>query len=534
MNPQRYDYPSRRRVVYGTHGMVCASQPLAAQAGLDILKKGGNAVDAAISTAITLTVTEPTSNGLGSDTFALVWMKDQLYGLNGSGWSPKGISLDAVRAQGHTTMPERGWTPVNIPGAPSAWYTLSCRFGALPFSELFATAIDCARNGYPVSPTIARLWQNQFRQFSSVLKGESFRPWFDTFAQNGRTPAPGERWSCPDMADTLEELAATNCESFYRGALARKIDDFSRACGGYLRAEDLAEYEAIWVDPISARYKGYDVWELPPNGHGLVVLMTLNMLRNDHFTHHDDIETLHRQLEAMKLAFADGQKYITDPACMRRSVEQFLNPSYADARRAQITDRAQPPIAGDPACGGTVYLCTADGEGNMVSLIQSNYRGFGSGIVIPGTGISLNDRGYIEGLNLLSSMRLCSNVPAQSLIPAALDLLDEIKPLLAPGGRIYEQRACIYNALIQIPGVSAVKPQAAFYIFPKLDQARFGIRDDEQFALDFLREKHILVTHGGGFHWEKPDHFRIVFLPEQAVLLESARRLGEFLESYHQ
>ena len=399
MNPQRYDYPSRRRVVYGTHGMVCASQPLAAQAGLDILKKGGNAVDAAISTAITLTVTEPTSNGLGSDTFALVWMKDQLYGLNGSGWSPKGISLDAVRAQGHTTMPERGWTPVNIPGAPSAWYTLSCRFGALPFSELFATAIDCARNGYPVSPTIARLWQNQFRQFSSVLKGESFRPWFDTFAQNGRTPAPGERWSCPDMADTLEELAATNCESFYRGALARKIDDFSRACGGYLRAEDLAEYEAIWVDPISARYKGYDVWELPPNGHGLVVLMTLNMLRNDHFTHHDDIETLHRQLEAMKLAFADGQKYITDPACMRRSVEQFLNPSYADARRAQITDRAQPPIAGDPACGGTVYLCTADGEGNMVSLIQSNYRGFGSGIVIPGTGISLNDRGYSFSLD---------------------------------------------------------------------------------------------------------------------------------------
>ena len=152
MNPQRYDYPSRRRVVYGTHGMVCASQPLAAQAGLDILKKGGNAVDAAIATAITLTVTEPTSNGLGSDTFALVWMKDQLYGLNGSGWSPKGISLDAVRAQGHATMPERGWSPVNIPGAPSAWYTLSHRFGALSFSELFATAIDCARSGYPVSP----------------------------------------------------------------------------------------------------------------------------------------------------------------------------------------------------------------------------------------------------------------------------------------------------------------------------------------------------------------------------------------------
>lgn len=399
MNPQRYDYPSRRRVIYGTHGMVCASQPLAANAGLDILKKGGNAVDAAIATAITLTVTEPTSNGIGSDTFALVWMKDSLYGLNGSGWSPKGISLEAVRAQGHEKMPERGWTPVNIPGSPAAWYALSKRFGKLPFAELFTAAIDYARSGYPVSPTIAKLWNNQFKKFSTELKGDAFQPWFETFARGGRTPECGELWSCEDMARTLEELADTNCESFYRGELAQKIDAFSRKCGGYLRAEDLAEYEAVWVDPISVNYKGYDVWELPPNGHGLVVLMTLNMLRNDHFSHHDDPDTLHRQLEAMKLAFADGQKYITDPACMRRTVEQFLDPAYADRRRASITNFAQPPVAGDPACGGTVYLSTADGEGNMVSLIQSNYRGFGSGIVIPDTGISLNDRGFSFSLD---------------------------------------------------------------------------------------------------------------------------------------
>ncbi|MGI6028983.1 MAG: gamma-glutamyltransferase family protein [Candidatus Heteroscillospira sp.] len=421
MNPQRYDYPSRRRVVYGTHGMVCASQPLAANAGLDMLKKGGNAVDAAIAAAITLTVTEPTSNGIGSDTFALVWMNDSLHGLNGSGWSPAEISLEKVRAMGYETMPERGWTPVNIPGTPSAWYELSAKFGKLPFAELFAPAIDYARNGYPVSPVIARLWNNQFKQFSRELKAECFRPWFDTFAQGGRTPEPGEVWRCPHMADTLEILANTGCADFYHGALAKKMDAFSREHGGFLQADDLAGYKAVWVDPISVHYKGYEVWELPPNGHGLVVLMMLNMLRNDKFSGHDDIDTIHRQLEAMKLSFADGQKYITDPRVMRRSVEQLLSPDYADRRRALIGDTARPPVAGDPACGGTIYLTTADSEGGMVSLIQSNYRGFGSGIVIPGTGISLNDRGYSYSLDPNDDNCLApSKRPYHTIIPGFL------------------------------------------------------------------------------------------------------------------
>lgn len=393
MNPLIFPYPSRRQVVYGRRGMVCTSQPLAAGAGLDILKAGGNAVDAAVATAIVMTVLEPVSNGIGSDTFALVWAGGKLHGLNGSGYAPAALSGDLLRAQGYDKMPARGWVPVNVPGTPSAWRALSRRFGRLPFEKLFESAVRYAREGYPVSPVAAVQWREQCENFSRTLKAPCHRGWFDTFAPQGRAPEPGELWRSEDMARTLEELAETGCESFYRGKLAQKIDRFSRETGGYLRSGDLAGYEAEWVQPISIHYKGCDVWEIPPNGHGLVALMALNTLRNDRFPARDDARTIHLQLEAMKLAFADGQKYITDPAYMTRTVEQLLDPSYAQRRRSSITELAQPPLAGDPASGGTVYLCTADGEGNMVSLIQSNYMGFGSGVVIPGTGISLNDRG---------------------------------------------------------------------------------------------------------------------------------------------
>ena len=396
MNPHRYDYPSRRKVIYSTRGMVCTSQPLAAEAGLDMLKKGGNAIDAAIATAITLTVTEPCSNALGSDTFALVWVKDSIYGINGSGNAPKGISIEAVKALGYDKMPAQGMIPVTIPGTPSAWYEMHKRFGKLPFKELFAPAIDYARNGYPVSPTISKAWNKQAGEFAADLKGEMYEPWFKAY---GSAPRPGQVWKCEDLANTLEILAETDCRDFYTGDIAKKADAFFREHGGFLRYEDLAEYQAEWVEPIKVNYKGYDVWQIPPNGHGLVVLMALNMLRNDEFSHHDDVSTLHRQLEAMKLAFADGMKYITDPRDMRYKAEQFLDPSYADSRRALIGERAQPPVAGDPASGGTVYLSAADGEGNMVSLIQSNFKNFGSGIVIPGTGISLNDRGVSFSLD---------------------------------------------------------------------------------------------------------------------------------------
>ncbi|MEL7646843.1 MAG: gamma-glutamyltransferase family protein [Sedimentibacter sp.] len=392
-NPSEYKYGSRRNVVYGHKGMVATSQPLAAQAGLEILKKGGNAVDAAIATAACLTVVEPTSNGIGSDAFALVWFKDKLHGLNSSGYSPYGISIEKLKERGCTEIPKYGVIPVNVPGAPAAWAELSKKFGRLSLEEVLKPAIGYARNGFAVSVTVKNAWDRACDIYSRE-KGEEFKHWFETFTKNGRTPGYGELFKLPHHADTLESIGRTNAESFYRGAIADKIGYFFEKYNGFLSAKDLNDYKPQWVQPISVNYRGYDVWEIPPNGHGLVALMALNILKGYQFEGKDKSETFHRQIEAMKLAFADGQKYITDTNHMTRDVSLFLSDSYAEKRRNLIHESALMPQAGDPACGGTVYLCTADGDGNMVSYIQSNYMGFGSGIVVPETGIALNNRGH--------------------------------------------------------------------------------------------------------------------------------------------
>lgn len=392
-------YPSRRSLIYGRRGMVCTSQPLAAQAGLDMLKQGGNAVDAAIATAACMTVLEPTSNGLGSDAFALVWTQGKLHGLNASGRAPRSLTADAVRSRGHQAMPKRGWLPVMVPGAPSAWAELSQRFGRLPLRQVLQPAIDYAREGYPVSPVISQLWDRAYQEFSALPPAEEFQPWFDTFAPKGRAPRAGEVWSCPHMADTLEEIADTGAKAYYQGRLADAIDQFSQRTGGFLRKSDLEDYWCAWTDPIHIDYRGYDVWELPPNGDGIVALMALNILKGFDFTQRDTADPIHRQLEAMKLAFADGTHYVADPAAMEVSTQELLSEAYAARRRALIGPQALEPQHGDPHCGGTVYLCAADGEGNMVSYIQSNYVGFGSGIVIPDTGISLQNRGFSFSLN---------------------------------------------------------------------------------------------------------------------------------------
>jgi len=374
--------------------MVCTSQPLAAQAGLDMLKKGGNAVDAAVAVASALTVLEPTGNGLGSDAFALVWMEKEkrLYGLNASGPAPMGLDPDTLRKKYGSTMPKRGWDTVTVPGAVSAWSALSYRFGRLSFEKLLSPAIGYARGGYPVSPMISKLWNDGFRRFQAELKEESQQPWFATFVPNGRAPQPGEVVTLPWHAATLEELASTGGESLYRGKLAERIDQWARKTGGVLRKEDLESFYPEWVEPISTDYRGYTVSEIPPNGHGIVALMALNIMEGFQVDG-QEVERVHRQIESMKLAFADGQRYVTDPGFMRVTPEQMLSKEYAARRRALIGHDALTPEPGDPACGGTVYLCTADQEGNMVSYIQSNYMGFGSGVVIPETGISLQNRG---------------------------------------------------------------------------------------------------------------------------------------------
>jgi len=379
------DYLSLRQPVYAKN-VVATSQPLASMAGARMLLNGGNAVDAALAAAITLTVVEPTSNGIGSDAFAILWDGSSLKGLNASGRSPAGWTPE--RFANREEMPTRGWDAVTVPGAVSAWVELSTNHGKLPFKELFQPAIAYARDGYPVSPVIAEGWQRA----AAVLKNE---PGFaETF-----TPAPkaGETFRCEAMAKTLETIAETHGEAFYRGELAERILAFSDQCGGTMSKQDLAEHTADWVEPLNLPWFGYQIHEIPPNGQGIAALIALGILEQvgiDRCESPDDPESLHLQIEAMKLAFADLHEYISDPACMAMPPSSFLEPAYLKERAKQIDrNRAGSPPPGVPPKSGTVYLTAADASGMMVSYIQSNYMGFGSGIVVPGTGISLQNRG---------------------------------------------------------------------------------------------------------------------------------------------
>lgn len=387
-------YPTRRVTSVAQQGMVATSQPLAAQAGLDILKKSGNAVDAAIATAAALTVLEPTANGIGGDAFAIVWMKDNIYGINGSGPAPKNISIEALKSLGHKEIPRHGFVPVTVPGAPSTWAKLSERFGKLPLSEVLKPAIRYAEKGYPLSPVLAKYWNIAYDRYKALLKGPEFEHWFKTFASKGKPPKVGEVWRSQAHADTLRSIGETKAKSFYEGDIADKIVAFSEKHGGFFTKEDLANFEAEWVNPISVNYRGYDIWEIPPNGQGIVALMALNILKEFKFSSKESIDTYHKQIEAMKLAFTDGKAFIADQSTMSYKVKDLLSDEYARLRRSLITDKALEPKPGTPPSSGTVYLATADSEGNMVSLIQSNYMGFGSGLVVPNTGIALQNRGH--------------------------------------------------------------------------------------------------------------------------------------------
>jgi gamma-glutamyltranspeptidase / glutathione hydrolase len=382
-----FPYPSRRMPVLARN-VVATSQPLAAQAGLRMLLRGGNAVDAAIASAAALTVVEPVMNGIGSDAFALVWDGKSLQGLNASGRAPRAWKPE--RYAGHGRMPTEGWDSVTVPGVVSAWAGLSAKFGKLPFETLFEPAIDYARNGFHVSPVVASQWESQVPRLKD-------QPGFaQAFVRNGRAPRAGELFRFPEQADTLAEIARTRGESFYRGALAQHIADFSSACGGALDVDDLAAHQADWVEPISQGYRGYRVHEMPPNGQGIAALIALGIL--EHFelasTASDSVESLHLQVEAMKLAFADTYRYVADVSAMEIRGPSLLDPGYLKSRAQSIQrDRAGQAVPG-VAPSGTVYLATADASGMMVSYIQSNYMGFGSGVVVPGTGISMQNRGY--------------------------------------------------------------------------------------------------------------------------------------------
>jgi gamma-glutamyltranspeptidase / glutathione hydrolase len=368
--------------------VVATSQPLAAQAGVSMMAAGGNAVDAILATAITLTLVEPVSNGIGSDAYAIVWDGKQLHGLNASGRSPAGWTPEYFG--GAKEMPRRGWNTVTVPGCVSAWVELHQKFGKLPFERLFEPAIRYGREGFMVSPTIARQWALQ----AAELKAQ---PGFaDAFMPGGRPPSAGEVFKFPHHAATLEKIAASKGEAFYRGELAERIEAFAMQHNGAMRASDLAAHTSDWVAPLQMKYRGYTVHELPPNGQGIVALIALGIL--EHFDMAsipvDSADSFHLQIEAVKLAFADAFAYVADLDYMPFPPKQLLDPEYLK-ERVKLIDRkkAQPFAAGVPPKGGTVYLTAADASGMMVSMIQSNYMGFGSGVVVPGSGISLQNRG---------------------------------------------------------------------------------------------------------------------------------------------
>src|SRR5262249_1713633 len=397
-----------RSEVLGRHGMVCTSVPAATGVGLDILKRGGSAVDAAIAANATLGLMEPVSNGVGGDLFAIVYSaKDnKLYGINGSGRSPLGLSYDQMKAElaklHRETIPPTGMLPISVPGAVDAWAELHDKFGKLKLSDDLAPAIRYAEEGFPVTELIAYYWSFPPR----LYKGSpGVLPHTHTLDGKGRKPGKADIFKNPDLGKTLRVIGERGRDVFYKGEIADKIDHFMQANGGFLRKADFEKHTSPWVEPVSTSYRGYDVFELPPNGQGIAALQMLNILEGFDLRAmgRNSPETLHAMIEAKKIAWADRAKFYADPAFAKIPLTELLSKKYGAGRHKLIDPNhaAKKVEAGNPALnqGDTIYLCTADDEGNMVSLIQSNYRGMGSGIVVPGLGFMFQDRGELFSMD---------------------------------------------------------------------------------------------------------------------------------------
>jgi len=391
-------FASRSEVI-GQNGMVATSHPLATQIGLDILKKGGTAIDAAIAANVALGLMEPTGNGIGGDLFAIVWDAEskKLHGLNASGPAPKDISIDYFRDNDLEKIPSYGPLPVTVPGAVDGWIKLHEKFGKLEFRTLFEPTIAYAKNGFPVTETIAYYLKNSQKRF------EKYPNFNELWVKNGSMPAKGEIFKNPQLAKTLETIALKGREGFYEGEVANAMVDFIQSQGGFLTHEDLSSFHSEWTPPVSSNYRGYDVWELPPNGQGIAALQILNILEKFDLKKMGlfSAEYIHLFTEAKKLAFADRAKYYADPNFSSIPVQELISKEYAAERskRIDFEKPSQTDEAGILKSGDTIYLTAADQYGNMISLIQSNYRGMGSGMVPPGLGFMLQDRGELFSLD---------------------------------------------------------------------------------------------------------------------------------------
>ncbi|MDR2231607.1 MAG: gamma-glutamyltransferase [Tannerella sp.] len=410
-----------RSEVIARQGMVCSSHPLATQVGIDILKKGGTAVDAAIAVNACLGLMEPTGSGVGGDLFAIVWdaKTQKLYGLNSSGPAPKSISIEALKAQGITQIPSFGALPVSVPGCVDGWFELNKRFGALPISELLQPAIDYANNGFPLTEVIAPGIRSTVARFEKLYPNIK-----ETYTPNGEIWEKGDVYRNPMLAKTLKLIAEKGRDEFYKGSIAAAISSFIQSQGGFLNYEDLASYKAEWIDPVSTNYRGYDVWELPPNGQGIAALQMLNILEHYDLQKYGfgSPEHIHYFVEAKKLAFEDRAKYYADPRFNEVPVNTLISKEYAAERFKNINDgkAAQNPQAGVISnTNNTIYLTVADKDGNMVSFIQSNFRGMGSGMVPPGLGFMLQNRGELFSLDKNHANALLPGKrPFHTIIPA--------------------------------------------------------------------------------------------------------------------
>jgi len=384
-----------RSEVIAQHGMACTSQPLATQVALDILKAGGNAIDAAIAANAVLGLVEPVSNGIGGDLFAIVWdaSSGRLYGLNASGRSPKSLTLDYFKENGYEKIPTFGPLSVSVPGCVDGWFELHGRFGSLTMEKILQPAITYARDGFPLTELIAYYWAGSASALSR------FPHVAEVYLPGGKAPEKGEIFKNPSLANTLEKIAKEGRDVFYRGEIARTIDRFMKEQEGFLSYGDLAGHESEWVEPVSANYRGYDIWELPPNGQGIAALQILNILEGFDIASmgFGSTEYIHHFVEAKKLAFEDRARYYADPDFSDVPVETLISKEYASKRRQLVNpDRASRALdAGQIEQGNTIYMTVADGQGNMVSLIQSNYRGMGSGMCPPGLGFILQNRGEL-------------------------------------------------------------------------------------------------------------------------------------------
>lgn len=398
------DFASRSEVI-ATEAMAATSHPLATQIALDVMKQGGNAIDAAIAANAALGLMEPTGNGIGGDLYAMIWdaKSGKLYGLNASGRSPLGLSYDTVKAEleklGRTDLPPHGMLPISVPGTIDGWFEMHKKFGKLPMPQLLQPTIDYAEKGFPVTELIAYYWDRSVPILSPQpgdFKG--------TFTINGKAPAKGQIFKNPGLAYTLRTVAKEGRDAFYRGEITRKIDKFMTENGGYLRFADFANHRSDWVEPVGVDYKGYTLWELPPNGQGIAALQMLQILKNFDLAAlgYNTPESIHLMVEAKKLAFEDRAKFYADMDFYKTPISKLISEEYGRERAKLIGQRAAQRVdAGNPHLyeGDTIYMTTADKDGNMVSLIQSNYRGMGSGVVVPGLGFVFQDRGQLFSMD---------------------------------------------------------------------------------------------------------------------------------------